>query len=170
MIQISTRHSRYLAETSIKLFFFCRACEKCLEISREEAFSGNFWQVSVADWDWQVPPQSTCHALPLAGTAGWRRHGKAWGGQGAGGTTGPISGCPLGLHSLAAGLLTGKASKSCPVLFVSEPVSPQQCRLEATHVLFLIFSFFFFFLNEVTRPDTSHLFPAKIFHTNSYTQ
>lgn len=67
--------------------------------------------------------------LPLAGTAGWQRLRKAWGGQGAGGTACLISGCPLGLHSLAAGLLTGEASKSCPVLFVSEPVSPRQCGL-----------------------------------------
>lgn len=38
------------------------------------------------------------------------------------------------------------------------------------YAFFFTFSFSFWFLNEVSRPDISHLSPAKIFLTNSYTQ
>lgn len=88
------------------------------------------------------PPQSACHACPLQELLAGEdmaRHGVSREQEEL-----PVSLQAVGLHRLTAGLLTGKASKSHPVLFVSEPVRPWQCGLEATYMLFFLHFLFLF--------------------------
>lgn len=90
MTQISTGHSRYRAETSFELPW--QGLQKDALKSPEKRLSQ------------EISGRSLVSALGLAGhlnlpvvpAPGWQRHGKAWGGQGAGGAAVSFQAVPWG--------------------------------------------------------------------------